>query len=239
MATRLTRHPHLSPSKHAPLRRPHPRPRPHLPPAKPSSPSPTHLGTAYELLAQSLFSSPPYNMSLIRVGGRQDAGVDLRGRWSGTLSGRPAKEAVSPGTRKPSWPILVQCKAEKDRVGPATVRELEGTLQAESFKLSSSRSRRLPSSSRVPSSTARNVEPLGFLVTLHGFTDDALRRAWASDLPISLLHLAVANPEKLGVPDEDVGEVYVVSSSMNPRMKELLRDRGKQVEGAQEDERTG
>ncbi|GAA5877923.1 hypothetical protein JCM1840_002948 [Sporobolomyces johnsonii] len=236
MATGLTRHLRLSPSKHALIPRSHPHPHPPPSPAKPSSAATTHLGTAYELLARTLFSSPPYNMSLIRVGGRQDAGVDLRGRWSGKLS-----EGVSPGGRKPSWPIIVQCKAEKERVGPSIVRELEGTLQAESFKVSSSSFSRRIHSSRLSSATVRNVETLGFLVTLNGFTEDAIRRAWASDTPISLLHLAVANPEKLGVPDEDVGEVYVVSKTVNPRMKELLRGsgRGKQVEEAEEDEPTG
>ena len=56
-------------------------------------------------------------MSLTRVGGRGDQGVDLRGSWT--------PPAPSP---RPMLNVYVQCKAERSRTGPKHLRELEGTL---------------------------------------------------------------------------------------------------------------
>jgi len=57
-------------------------------------------------------------MSLSRVGGRDDRGVDLTGTW------------LPPPAQPPrfAFPVYVQCKTERARAGPKFLRELEGTL---------------------------------------------------------------------------------------------------------------
>ena len=73
--------------------------------------SPTSIGTRYEYLCASSLSR--LSFSVMRTGGRSDAGIDLLGTW-----------------RLPTLPyplrVLVQCKALKAKILPETVRELEG-----------------------------------------------------------------------------------------------------------------
>lgn len=54
------------------------------------------------------------HLSLTRVGGRSDAGIDLVGHWH-----------VPPDAPHPLR-VLVQCKALKDKAKPSLVRELQG-----------------------------------------------------------------------------------------------------------------
>ncbi|GAA6023466.1 hypothetical protein JCM11491_000586 [Sporobolomyces phaffii] len=72
------------------------------------------LGTAYELATLNLLASAPYSMRLLRVGGANDRGVDLRGT---SHQGR--------------FDVVVQCKATQSRLGPAAVREFEAVLHRE------------------------------------------------------------------------------------------------------------
>ncbi|KAF8249789.1 hypothetical protein K440DRAFT_620192 [Wilcoxina mikolae CBS 423.85] len=58
-------------------------------------------------------------MNLVRVGGRDDRGLDICGTWS---------PPTSPGLPRPKLQVYVQCKAERTRTGPKYLRELEGTL---------------------------------------------------------------------------------------------------------------
>jgi hypothetical protein len=143
--------------------------------------STTHFGTAFEshcslLLRQSL------GMSLNRIGGKGDGGVDLRGWWYLPRSGR---SELSPTTRQGrgrihidiestrssqqdsrSTPIgrrlrvLAQCKAEKLKAGPRLIREMEGVARR-GFDLINSAGREIVSNSsrndangieRIPSS---------------------------------------------------------------------------------------
>ncbi|KAJ3149268.1 hypothetical protein HDU86_006991 [Geranomyces michiganensis] len=63
-----------------------------------------------------------HGLSLRRVGGADDRGVDLRGVWDFCLP--PAARFL---------PAIVQCKHyETARTGPALIRELEGTAARES-----------------------------------------------------------------------------------------------------------
>lgn len=77
----------------------------------------TYVGTHYEYtVADSLKS---FGFELRRVGGAGDYGIDLLGSWS------------IPSTTQPLR-VLLQCKAasatSKARIGPATIRELEGAF---------------------------------------------------------------------------------------------------------------
>ncbi|KAJ6139008.1 hypothetical protein N7471_005494 [Penicillium samsonianum] len=78
--------------------------------------STVHVGTHYEYTV--LKTLRRYALSLDRIGGRDDAGIDLVGTWH--LPGRERERALR---------VLVQCKSLKTKLGPNVVRELEGTFR--------------------------------------------------------------------------------------------------------------
>ncbi|KAJ5387525.1 hypothetical protein N7509_010066 [Penicillium cosmopolitanum] len=78
--------------------------------------STVYVGTHYEYTVQATLRQ--YALSLHRIGGRDDAGIDLIGTWH--LPERERERAVR---------VLVQCKALKTKLGPNLVRELEGALR--------------------------------------------------------------------------------------------------------------
>ncbi|PSS25724.1 hypothetical protein M430DRAFT_96406 [Amorphotheca resinae ATCC 22711] len=78
--------------------------------------STVYVGTHYEYTARS--SLERLGMSLKRIGGRSDYGIDLLGTWSLPSVPRPLK-------------VLVQCKAlggKGGSGGPSQIRELEGAF---------------------------------------------------------------------------------------------------------------
>lgn len=75
--------------------------------------STTYVGTRYEYAV--LQSLRRFAFSLHRIGGRDDAGIDLVGTWH--LPGLPPIR------------VIVQCKALRAKLGPNLVRELEGAFQ--------------------------------------------------------------------------------------------------------------
>ncbi|GAA6049914.1 hypothetical protein JCM3770_007048 [Rhodotorula araucariae] len=206
------------------------------PVAASASPSSVVLGTAYERAAAAfLASAPQYRLKgLVRVGGAGDQGIDLRGRWPGRPSAHgPSQPPLLPRTDSsnpldhaptatpsstlpsPAFPVIVQCKAEASRVGPSTVRELEGTL--------------LSQSRLVTRPTAAHI---GILVALSGFSEATIRQAHASALPLALVHLAVGDIQAMVRSQGREGALQLVSASRNRTLEELLRRTAKQdVEG--------
>jgi hypothetical protein len=77
--------------------------------------STVHVGTHYEYTV--LQTLRRYALNLDRIGGRDDAGIDLVGTWH-----LPERE------RERALRVLVQCKSLKAKLGPNIVRELEGTF---------------------------------------------------------------------------------------------------------------
>ncbi|KAJ5129759.1 uncharacterized protein N7515_005798 [Penicillium bovifimosum] len=77
--------------------------------------STVHVGTHYEYTV--LQTLRRYALNLNRIGGRDDAGIDLVGTWH-----LPERE------RERALRVLVQCKSLKAKLGPNIVRELEGTF---------------------------------------------------------------------------------------------------------------
>lgn len=78
--------------------------------------STVHVGTHYEYTV--LQALRRYALSLHRIGGRDDAGIDLVGTWH-----LPERE------RERALRTIVQCKSLKAKIGPNVVRELEGTFR--------------------------------------------------------------------------------------------------------------
>ena len=121
-------------------------------------------GAAYELACLRTLESW-MGMKLHRTGGAGDRGVDLRGWWAPGPSGADA------------YRVLVQCKAEKRPVGPATVRELEGTLLRAGWV--EQRAQTAP------------VSLFAILASASGFSKQTLLHMRSSPLPMLLMHLAV------------------------------------------------
>lgn len=76
--------------------------------------STTYIGTHYEYTVQQTLHR--FALSLHRVGGRDDAGVDLVGTWHLPQREHPLR-------------VFVQCKSLKTKLGPNLVRELEGSFR--------------------------------------------------------------------------------------------------------------
>jgi hypothetical protein len=77
------------------------------------SKSTVYTGTHYEYTAQS--SLERLGITLKRVGGRSDYGIDLLGTWNLPSIPKPMK-------------VLVQCKARAAKPTPSEIRELEGAF---------------------------------------------------------------------------------------------------------------
>jgi hypothetical protein len=75
--------------------------------------STVYSGTYYEYLCSIALRR--LGFSLVRTGGRSDAGIDLLGTWSLPHSTEPLK-------------CIVQCKNLKAKAGPNLIRELEGAF---------------------------------------------------------------------------------------------------------------
>ena len=76
-----------------------------------NSKSTVYVGTHYEYTVSSTLAK--YGLSLRRVGGASDYGIDLLGTWKLPSTEEPLK-------------VLVQCKA--GAIGPHVIRELEGAF---------------------------------------------------------------------------------------------------------------
>ena len=75
----------------------------------------TYVGTHYEYTVQQTLRE--YGISLHRVGGRDDAGVDLVGTWHIPQTEHPVR-------------VFMQCKALRKKAGPYLLRELEGSFRS-------------------------------------------------------------------------------------------------------------
>lgn len=75
--------------------------------------STTYVGTHYEYTARSALER--LGMTLKRIGGKSDYGIDLLGTWSLPSAAEPLK-------------VLIQCKAFARKIEPSQVRELEGAF---------------------------------------------------------------------------------------------------------------
>ena len=77
--------------------------------------SPTYVGTHFEYTALHTLSR--YGLSLSRVGGRDDQGIDLIGTWK-----------LPPPFDERTLKVFLQCKVLVKRCGPNLIRELEGAF---------------------------------------------------------------------------------------------------------------
>ncbi|PVG03190.1 hypothetical protein CPB86DRAFT_749303 [Serendipita vermifera] len=160
------------------------------------------IGTAFELRALKLLREN-FSMALERVAGPGDGGVDLVGWW--WLPHLPGLPLVTDSTGQHSDPAIhpmdrsrirvwAQCKAERTKMGPNYVREMEGVL----YRLQEMVSEPWAGG---PSPTKPHTTPsLAMLISLSPFTKGAVMRAMSSPMPFILLHLP---PESNSGGDDD------------------------------------
>lgn len=161
--------------------------------------STVHQGTAFEERSLNLLHKT-MSMSLKRVGGREDGGIDLLGWW--WLP--PTNDSLLNHDDIPTSPskrrrirVIGQCKAEKKKLGPKYVRELEGVLY-----------RFLTNSLDIPESEFTTQLPMvALLMSESEFTKSAILRANSSPIPFFLLHLPAANKSDDTTIDADEGNL--------------------------------
>jgi len=124
------------------------------------------------------------SMSLKRVGGKEDGGIDLVGWWwLPELSSNASQPCCSnlPGRRR-RIRVIGQCKAEKKKLGPNHVRELEGVVYR-FLNAPTTKTEPLLPIDTSPSSL------VALLISQSAFTKSTILHAQSSPIPFFLLHL--------------------------------------------------
>ncbi|KZV94502.1 hypothetical protein EXIGLDRAFT_611656 [Exidia glandulosa HHB12029] len=151
-----------------------------------------HQGVQFEERSHSVLRSQ-LSMTLTRVGGKSDGGIDLQGWWWLPPTVPDAAPVLATG-----WPddplrrrlrVLGQCKAERIKLGPHYVREMEGVM--------------LALNAEHAAASHGHPAAVALLVSESGFTRGGLERARQSRVPFFLMHLPpldvdVDRPEAIG-----------------------------------------
>lgn len=161
--------------------------------------STTHRGTAFENRSLKILQDH-LSMSLNRVGGKSDGGIDLMGWWWIPDLDTPVQDPRF--VRRKRIRVLAQCKAEKKKMGPNYVREMEGVLYrymvGDMSRPADDTTPPMPSPSGIdiPQSFNDPSQPtVALLLSESPFTKSTLLRALSSPVPFFLLHLPpISNP---------------------------------------------
>ncbi|KAI0790839.1 hypothetical protein C8Q75DRAFT_792855 [Abortiporus biennis] len=149
--------------------------------------SAVHRGTAFEERSLRILHDN-LSMSLRRVGGKSDGGIDLQGWWwvptnSHSQQSHHTIHGVSSSPPRKRIRVLAQCKDEKKKMAPKYVREMEGVLH-----------RFVADSSWTQQSTT-SLNPItkdsivGLLISSSPFSKATLIRIHSSPIPFCALYL--------------------------------------------------
>ncbi|KAL5514202.1 hypothetical protein ACEPAG_2290 [Sanghuangporus baumii] len=175
--------------------------------------STVHRGTAFENRAMMMLRY--LSMSLTRIGGRSDGGIDLQGWWwlpAPSPTSHPEQADLvtdTTGIHRRRIRVLAQCKAERKKLGPNYVRELEGVLYRHLHLI--------PSHEQ----DAKILPTLALLVSESEFTKATVLCALSSPLPFFLLHLprlSSSNTSKVAVEDDPKSTDRFASAIWNPAL---------------------
>ncbi|KAI0827046.1 hypothetical protein BC628DRAFT_1409864 [Trametes gibbosa] len=128
------------------------------------------------------------SMSLRRVGGKGDGGIDLQGWWWLPAECLPDTDTHLPGRVDSSalprkrLRIIAQCKAEEKKIGPRFIREFEGTVLRHSASLAAN-------GHDWHSLRETRHSLVGLFLSTSSFTKASLLQAYSSPIPMALLHL--------------------------------------------------
>ena len=139
-------------------------------------------GNAFEERSLKLLEQT-MSMSLKRVGGKEDGGIDLVGWWWLPHDAFEAPSTAISVEDRRRIRVVGQCKAEKKKMGPNYVRELEGVV-FRFLATSSDTTMDPPLRSEICTSPV-----VALLISQSPFTKSTLVRAQSSPIPFCLLHL--------------------------------------------------
>jgi Protein of unknown function (DUF2034) len=155
----------------------------------------TFVGTRYEYTVQSTLRR--FAFDLERIGGRDDAGIDLVGTWH------------VPGREYAPIRIVAQCKALRTKLGPNLVRELEGAFRHSPIGWRTSEKLGLLVSPReatkgVRDTLTRSTYPLFWMMMeSDGAVKQVLWNSKAEDLGLAALGVETRYPKVAAVTTSD------------------------------------
>ena len=161
--------------------------------------STVHQGTAFEERSLALLHKT-MSMSLKRVGGREDGGIDLLGWWWLPTNDSMINDDIATKKRR-RIRVIGQCKAEKKKLGPKFVRELEGVLFR--FLTTSLDVHKQPPDPEFANPDTSQLPIVALLLSESEFTKSAILRANSSPIPFFLLHLPAVNNSNDSIEDDD------------------------------------
>ena len=162
--------------------------------------STVHQGTAFEERSLALLHKS-MSMSLKRVGGKEDGGIDLLGWWwLPATNNSSLNHDIATNRRRIR--VIGQCKAEKKKLGPKFVRELEGVL----FRFLTNPLDKPPDPEFINPDTSQ-LPIVALLMSESEFTKSAILRANSSPIPFFLLHLPAIDNSDDTTEDDGLGEM--------------------------------
>ncbi|OKL57591.1 hypothetical protein UA08_07272 [Talaromyces atroroseus] len=176
--------------------------------------STTFVGTRYEYTVQS--SLRRFAFDLTRIGGRDDAGIDLVGTWH------------IPGREYAPIRIVAQCKALRTKLGPNLVRELEGAFRHSPIGWRTTEKLAMLISSReatkgVRDTLTRSPYPLFWMMMeSDGAIKQVLWNSKAEDLGLAALGVEARYPQVTAVADADTAADSATTSDERARPNVVL-----------------
>ncbi|KAF5380172.1 hypothetical protein D9615_006109 [Tricholomella constricta] len=176
-----------------------------------------HRGTAFEERSRKVLQKH-LSMTLRRVGGKSDGGIDLLGWW--WLPPLNVSDHKAPRRR---LRVLAQCKAEKKKTSPKYVREMEGVLHRYISLLPSLSSPYEPPNAATDQLTHSSFQPsqhplVALLISESPFTKSTVLRAQSSPVPFFLLHLPPVPPPTGTFDPHDEAHEWVGTAVWNPAL---------------------
>lgn len=157
------------------------------------------------------------SMTIKRIGGKDDGGIDFFGWWWLPHESSPNEEThhSSAVLRRRRIRVIGQCKAEKKKIGPNYIRELEGVLYRFLTQKFDDDNEDHPYlllddddegdeemktglySEFLASNENQSLPAIALLVSQSAFTKSTVLRANSSPIPFCLLHLPPVEPARM------------------------------------------